>query len=107
MQDIGRDDGLSNRLEELILTRAREIRAAQFLKAINSRLNYRRFINTVFRSCLASTPQALRKWQQRWQDAGCFNADMASDKPKYYVLEMFPYPSGRIPYGACSQLHIR
>lgn len=32
-QDIGRDDGLSNRLEELILTRAREIRAASILES--------------------------------------------------------------------------
>lgn len=34
------------------------------------------------------------KWQQRWEDAGIFKAVDGSDKPKFYGLVEFPYPSG-------------
>ena len=34
------------------------------------------------------------KWQKYWAEKGTFHASNDSDKPKYYVLDMFPYPSG-------------
>ncbi|UOQ51852.1 leucine--tRNA ligase [Hymenobacter cellulosivorans] len=41
------------------------------------------------------SPQEIeKKWQAHWKDNGTFKADNNSDKPKYYVLDMFPYPSG-------------
>lgn len=35
-----------------------------------------------------------KKWQKHWQETGAYRVPNQSDKPKYYVLDMFPYPSG-------------
>lgn len=35
-----------------------------------------------------------RKWQQRWAEAGTYHVQADPSRPKYYVLDMFPYPSG-------------
>src|SRR5271169_1161690 len=40
-------------------------------------------------------PNAIeRKWQAYWEDNAVFRAAIDPNKPKYYALDMFPYPSG-------------
>ena len=41
------------------------------------------------------------KWQKSWEESGSFEPDFETEKSRYYMLTMLPYPSGDLHIGHC------
>ncbi len=46
------------------------------------------------------------KWQKKWEEGKIFKATFDKENPKFYCLEMFPYPSGNLHMGHVDLLEI-
>lgn len=51
-------------------------------------------VSTIKRSMAYNHKEIDQKWQNKWESTKCFKAEIDHAKPKYYALDMFPYPSG-------------
>jgi leucyl-tRNA synthetase len=59
-----------------------------------NRKNYILSFKIVFTQMDYKFTEIEEKWQKHWKDTKAYKVSNESSKPKYYVLDMFPYPSG-------------
>jgi len=64
------------------------------LKKVSIGLESFSFYNFFVKVMNINFQEVQKKWQKVWKDSSIYKTTEEPNKPKYYVLDMFPYPSG-------------